>query len=210
MPPFRRRVREHQRRPAPALTLTALDQASNTYASPIKIDRSGLWNIRISATREGKTFTRRRTAHPRTLPLDRSHARTLRRSLPLQSSRPNALRGHVWRISRICRRNPRRPRPAPLPSSRSTPPTTAAASSRISRSARSLAFKCALDLGGLVGVQRVAAGLAAAVMVGFGTVAVLRHLGVARASPASSPPRSQRPGTNASQLPPLARSRLGW
>lgn len=48
-------TRAGQRQP---LTLTSVDQASNKYASPIMIDRSGVWNIRITATRDGKNFTR--------------------------------------------------------------------------------------------------------------------------------------------------------
>lgn len=72
------------------------------------------------------------------------------------------------------------------------------------------ALGAALDLGGsLVGVQRVAACLAGAVMVGFGTMAVLRHLGVriARVPLPSLLVRLAKAGhERAFQLPPLARA----
>lgn len=41
-----------------ALILTAAGSASGTYAAPIRIDRSGVWNIRITATHDGETFAR--------------------------------------------------------------------------------------------------------------------------------------------------------
>lgn len=68
----------------------------------------------------------------------------------------------------------------------------------------------ALDLGGsLVGVQRIAACLAGAVMVAFGGIAVLRHFGVriARVPLPSALVRLAKAGhERAFELPPLARA----
>jgi nitrogen fixation protein FixH len=40
------------------LTLAAIDAATGKYSSPIKINRSGVWVVRITATRGDETFTR--------------------------------------------------------------------------------------------------------------------------------------------------------
>lgn len=68
----------------------------------------------------------------------------------------------------------------------------------------------ALDIGGsLVGIQRIAAVVAAVVMVGFGTAAILRHSGV-RIARLPLPPiliKAARAGhSRAFDLPPLARA----
>jgi nitrogen fixation protein FixH len=41
-----------------AISLVAVDSLSGVYAAPLGIDRSGRWNIRITATRGGDTFMR--------------------------------------------------------------------------------------------------------------------------------------------------------